>query len=209
MLSRVLKVFVVGALALAVSAGCKGKDDGHSHGDKGDHTHDKGAKGDHSHDKGAKSDHGKADHAKGDHDHGKDDHDHAKGDHDHGKGDHDHGKGDHDHGTAKVELNDGKRWQADQPTTEGVRAMSAIVKTASGNHDMTAEQRAATAGELRDAYQQIFKKCTMTGAAHDQLHTFLVPMGPLLAKVEGEAEASHHALETLGTHLATYDTYFE
>lgn len=175
--------------------GCKDSGDAKDDHDKGDHD---------------KGDHDKGDHAKGDHDNG----DHAKGDTGHAKDDHPgrsnkDGHDDHHGSGATVELDDGKRWKADQPTTEGVHAMAAIVKAASDNASMDDAARAKTAADLKAAYQQIFEKCTMTGPAHDQLHNYLVPVAPLLVEIETNAAASKRALATLDKHLASYETYFE
>lgn len=100
-----------------------------------------------------------------------------------------------------------KRWKANPETTEGVRAMQAIVERAKAN----ALTKTEASSELRMAFQEIFSRCTMTGEAHEALHGFLMPTGALLDELEAAttAEQSTAVLSRLHAKLATYDDTFE
>ena len=55
----------------------------------------------------------------------------------------------------------------------------------------------------------IFKMCTMTGSAHDQLHNFLVPMKAMFGGIESEDLATCKAsFDALQKHLGVYEKYF-
>lgn len=100
-----------------------------------------------------------------------------------------------------------KRWKANAETTEGVRAMQAIVERAKAN----ALTKTEASSELRMAFQEIFTRCTMTGEAHEALHGFLMPTGALLDEFDAAttAEQATAVLTRLHAKLATYDDTFE
>lgn len=108
-----------------------------------------------------------------------------------------------------VLLDNGNRWQANPETTTGIADMQAIV--AKYEDKMAdAASRKSLRGELETTFQAIFKACTMTGPAHDQLHNYLLPMKDLMKKVESEnADESAQALSQLKQHLAEYQTFFQ
>lgn len=118
--------------------------------------------------------------------------------------------GGHHHGTAEpVQLDNGKRWQANPETTSGIAEMQAILARYEGpSSDAAARQ--ALREELETAFQNIFKQCTMKGEAHDQLHNYLLPMNPLFEEIGGAgAGESEAAIQKLKEHLVEYSTYFE
>lgn len=116
----------------------------------------------------------------------------------------------HHHGdAAAVQLDNGKRWTANPETTSGIAEMQVILANYEGRAG-DPEARKALRKELEAAFQNIFKQCTMTGAAHDQLHNYLLPMKGLFEKLESEtAGESDQAFQDLKKHLAMYQTYFE
>ncbi|MBM4778231.1 MAG: DUF4149 domain-containing protein [Archangiaceae bacterium] len=99
------------------------------------------------------------------------------------------------------------RWKANPETTEGVRAMQAIVTRAKSN----ALTKSEAGSELRMAFQEIFTRCTMTGEAHEALHGFLMPTGALLDELDAAStsEQSAAVLSRLEAKLATYGDTFE
>lgn len=116
----------------------------------------------------------------------------------------------HHHGTAEpVQLDNGRRWQANPETTSGIAKMQAILaRHEEGTSDAAARQ--SLREELEAAYQNIFKQCTMKGEAHNQLHNYLLPMNPLFEKINGaDAAESEAAIRKLKEHLAEYAAYFE
>ena len=116
----------------------------------------------------------------------------------------------HHHGTAEpVQLDNGKRWQANPETTSGIAEMQAILGRYEGQA-ADAAKRYALRQELEAAFQNIFKQCTMKGEAHNQLHNYLVPMNPLFEKIDGaDTGESEAAMRQLKEHLAKYASYFE
>lgn len=113
----------------------------------------------------------------------------------------------HGHTPGVLQTNNGQRWKANPETTAGIASMQAILAKYEGKTgDATA--RTALQEELELAFQDIFKKCTMTGEAHEQLHNYLLPMKNMFEKI-GSATESGPALEQLKKHLAEYQNYFE
>lgn len=97
-----------------------------------------------------------------------------------------------------------EKWKANRETTDGVHAMQALVKRAQA-HELTP---ADAATQLRAEWSGIFQRCTMTGAAHEALHGFLLPIDAQL-KALATAEGSDEVLRELAEHLAAYDGAFE
>lgn len=117
--------------------------------------------------------------------------------------------GNHSGNAGPVQLDHGKRWVANPETTTGIGEMQAILSKYEGKTADIANRKS-----LRDAlelsFQGIFKQCTMTGPAHDQLHNYLLPMKALFEKIESEnATEAEDAIKQLKQHLDAYNTYFQ
>lgn len=114
------------------------------------------------------------------------------------------------HGKAEaVQLDNGKRWVANPETTAGIAAMQAILTKYEGQ-TADAGSRKAMRAELEAAFQEIFKQCTMKGAAHDQLHNYLLPMKPMFEKIDsGNTAESDAAIGQLKQHLGDYHIFFQ
>ena len=114
------------------------------------------------------------------------------------------------HGKAEaVQLDKGKRWIANPETTSGIADMQAILAKYEGK-TADASSRKALRAELENAFQGIFKQCTMKGPAHDQLHNYLLPMKALFEKIENETVGeSEAAIGQLKQHLVDYHTFFQ
>jgi hypothetical protein len=77
-----------------------------------------------------------------------------------------------------VSLNEGQLWEANAETTQGIKNMQQLItdySTESGNSE-------ELISNLKAEFSMIFKKCTMTGEAHEQLHNYLIP---LKTKIDG------------------------
>lgn len=110
------------------------------------------------------------------------------------------------HKPQPVTLNQGQRWQANPETTQGIQTMlKAIDEATAGGSSM---DYTALHTALETAFQDIFKQCTMTGEAHNQLHHYLLPMKDLFATVKSSADQKA-AVEKLRAYLQDYGTYFE
>lgn len=114
---------------------------------------------------------------------------------------------DHQDGPAAVQLNNGEKWQANPETTQGIQAMLQL--TANFSTDGADADYAMLKKGLVTEFETIFKKCTMTGEAHNQLHNYLIPLKGLLEKLDSSDPATNKAtLELIGKHLGEYERYF-
>ena len=94
------------------------------------------------------------------------------------------------------------KWQANDATLQGIRNMELLVKQS--------EERPGTTGLkelLGMEYKEIFKKCTMTGEAHNALHDYLFP---LKERIDGLSDPpTMDELKEIEGYLAAFDNYFE
>ncbi len=110
----------------------------------------------------------------------------------------------------ELQLNNGKKWMANEETTSGVNKMIAQIAQ---YEEMQLPEDAVNynmlAQGINTTMDGIFAQCTMKGAAHDELHDFLVPIFEYSKTLEGDdVSASKEALADLKAHLAEYKNYF-
>lgn len=98
-----------------------------------------------------------------------------------------------------VSLNNGKRWEANIETNEGIFNMLYLIDNFNAQ-DQTYE---ALQADLQNEFRTIFKKCTMTGEAHNQLHNYLIPLKEKIEQVSAEN------LNDIRDYLNTYKDYFK
>lgn len=108
-----------------------------------------------------------------------------------------HAEGDH-----TLRLDDGKTWEANPETIEGIGKMQGLVM----EYDPATMDGVAFKQQLEAYFQEIFAKCTMTGEAHDQLHNYLQPLKDILDSL-GE-EPTEQQLADIKAHLNTFSDYF-
>ncbi len=114
----------------------------------------------------------------------------------------------HQHQDIGLTLDNGNKWKANPETTTGIQNMIRLVHDLSDPENAQAYNSLKT--DLEAEFTMIFKKCTMTGEAHNQLHNFLLPMKKMfegLASDNLNAQQDH--LRKLKHHLAEYSNYFE
>lgn len=110
-----------------------------------------------------------------------------------------------------VQLDNGKKWKADQQTNEGVAKMQALVasfkkETPNPGVDDYKRINAQLQAELND----LLKKCSMTGDAHHQLHNFLVlVIKDLNTLKEDDLKSSEAAFGNMEKNLFSYINFFE
>lgn len=104
----------------------------------------------------------------------------------------------------KLILNNGNKWQANAETTEGITKMLTAVNEYLKKGDTDSKKL----GEgLEKNFTTILQKCTMSGAAHEQLHNFLLP---LKAKIEKLKETDNvESVKEIQAYLNDYGNYFE
>ncbi len=111
----------------------------------------------------------------------------------------------------EVQLNNGEKWTANVETTAGVAHMQEQIAAfrALNLAEDTATFSALGRG-LNTTFKAIFEQCTMTGATHEELHDFLLPiMGYTKALKGTDVPAAKQALDDLERHLETYREYFK
>ncbi|MDQ3264385.1 MAG: DUF4149 domain-containing protein [Myxococcota bacterium] len=115
----------------------------------------------------------------------------------------------HAHGT-ETAGSPATKWKANAETTEGVNTLLTLVRQAAQRTDLTPADVNATGRQLDETYQNIFSRCTMTGAAHEALHEFLLPVGTMLKELRGrEGPAAADTLHHLEDQLERYALSFE
>lgn len=101
-----------------------------------------------------------------------------------------------------LSLNDGEKWQVDDHTRQSIKRLTILVEQTPPE-----ELGQAMAGEIN----LLFKGCTMTGPAHDQLHLILAEM---LGRVNGlyssdTAEERKVEISAIKNLLDKYGAHFE
>jgi len=79
---------------------------------------------------------------------------------------------------AQLSLNNGAKWEADEPTYNGMKAMRLTMTNFSTVHSnaTTVEEYQTLGNQLGKITKEIIAKCSMKGPDHDQLHIVLAPM---------------------------------
>lgn len=105
-------------------------------------------------------------------------------------------------------LNNDNRWIANAETTAGVNNMITLIDSFTDNEDREAYTHLSE--NLNNEFGLIFKRCTMKGEAHYQLHTFLIPIKTWISKINSTkiADCKQNTLE-LRAHLNKYKEFFE
>jgi len=107
----------------------------------------------------------------------------------------------------ELTLNNGKRWEANPETTDGVKKLQMQLQGFS--HKESVEAYTTLTKELEETFAEIFAKCTMKGEAHNQLHNFLKPMLELFDGMKsGDLKKSQYSFDVLNKHLTLYKEYF-
>jgi hypothetical protein len=102
-----------------------------------------------------------------------------------------------------VSLNEGQLWEANAETTLGIKNMQQLIADYSTENGNTEE----LITNLQAEFAMIFKKCTMTGEAHEQLHNYLIP---LKFKIENFSEGKiDKNSDDIEKYLKDYFNYFQ
>ena len=110
--------------------------------------------------------------------------------------------------SSSVQLNHGNRWSANPETTTGIETMISIMNSFEKKEEINAYKELSE--ELKIEFSTIFRKCTMTGEAHNQLHNFLLPIKDLLGSLDSpDLKECKKIYFKLITDLKNYTTYFK
>ncbi len=113
------------------------------------------------------------------------------------------------HGDAGgLQLDDGRRWQADDSTRTAIDAMEIAT---SAEPEPTVDAYRSLGAELQQRNGELISGCTMSGPAHDNLHAFL---GHFIPALDALAEAAsidegRGALAEVRRLLGVYRAHFE
>lgn len=114
----------------------------------------------------------------------------------------------HHEADGHLSLNEGKKWIANSETTTGVNNL--IVLMDGFSEPESVEGYKELTKTIKAEFSNIFKLCTMTGPAHDQLHNFLIPIKNSFKGLSSDdLETCKTTFGTLRSHLDEYDKYFE
>ncbi len=106
-----------------------------------------------------------------------------------------------------VELNNGEKWKANPETISGVANLKKLITEF--NQIDNSDSIADLSSSLETEFKLIFKNCTMTGAAHDQLHNYLLPILGMMKKLKTPpVEDQQNELKKMKKYLTKFDSYF-
>ncbi len=108
----------------------------------------------------------------------------------------------------EIVINNGAKWQADKMTNAGVLKMQNTIKEQKTG---TLDDYHTLAKKLNDDKNEVIRNCTMKGASHDNLHTWLLP---LLAKIEAlsvaqTVEDAAKIKASIEDNVNSYSEYFQ
>lgn len=101
-----------------------------------------------------------------------------------------------------VSLNNGQLWEANPETTSGIKTLHTLILASKPE-----ESAAVLQEKLNAEFAIIFKKCTMTGEAHDQLHNYLLPLKHRINAIEDTNKGD--LKKEIATYLEQYGSYFK
>ncbi len=111
-----------------------------------------------------------------------------------------------DDGLDGLSLDSGQKWKMDDHTRS---VFSEMAESFLGSdHSHAEEETLKKAGsDLQDLITKLVQGCTMTGAAHDQLHVYLTGYIPAVAALSETGQIEN--AKTVKRYLEMYGQYFE
>lgn len=95
----------------------------------------------------------------------------------HSGGDQNHSLEEHHHfENGVLKLNDGKKWQADQPTRENVAHLQSLAVSYESEPPSSVSGLQTFGSEVNEGINQMIRECTMTGEADEALHHWFFPI---------------------------------
>jgi len=107
----------------------------------------------------------------------------------------------------QMSLDGDKKWEANIETTQGIEKLIAILNNDKSHSVDDFKNLEKT---LSDEITTIFDKCTMKGASHDNLHTFLLPLINKVDKLKVINSVNEGKLmsSNISSHLNEYKNFF-
>jgi len=105
-------------------------------------------------------------------------------------------------------LNDGEKWEANPETTNGINTMITDLNNLAENP--TLEDYKNLGAALNETKGKILNQCTMKGPAHDNLHSFLMPLIRKIKRLKNvdSIEKAEKITSKIKLHLFEYENYF-
>lgn len=101
------------------------------------------------------------------------------------------------------------KWKVNQATAEGIATMKLLTENFSES-EKTIGNYNTLGKNMHTAMKEIFKKCDMTGDAHEELHDYLLPMlGSIRKLKEDDLEKAQLGLAEMEELLKLFEQYFE
>ncbi|MCF6359680.1 MAG: hypothetical protein L3J29_02840 [Cyclobacteriaceae bacterium] len=113
---------------------------------------------------------------------------------------------------ARLSLNNGAKWEADEPTYNGMKQLKVTIILFKTSHNAPGNQEYNALGnQLGEITKEIISKCSMKGPDHDKLHIVLAPMLANIDVIKNETdlEASIKNIEALEASLEQFFAHFE
>jgi hypothetical protein len=113
---------------------------------------------------------------------------------------------------AQLTLDHGRKWIADKDTIDTVAAMKSAVQKVSGVSPRPSPAEMRTAGaNLQELLQALIRGCTMDGASHEQLHTWISALAPQIEKLRTSEvpQDGYAAIEKISEILRSFDGHFQ
>jgi len=105
-----------------------------------------------------------------------------------------------------LELNDGRKWDMDTHTRASFLGMAQSFSSAD-RKSLAGDGLKKLGTDLRNGVDKLIEGCTMEGAAHDQLHTYLMGYIPAVEKLSKSGEIDDANI--VGHYLNNYNKYFK
>ena len=107
-----------------------------------------------------------------------------------------------------LSLDNGKLWEANVETTNGIENMINLMASFSDKENV--ESYTTLKEGLEKEFGEIITNCSMTGEPHNQLHNYLVPIVETFKGLASDDLAiCKENFENLNKHLSKYDAYFK
>lgn len=108
--------------------------------------------------------------------------------------------------STSLQLNDGQKWKMDAPMLAFIRQMEQQVQQYKSTQQTDYKQLAQS---LQGLIDQLTANCTMKGAAHDELHKWLLPFIETVDKLAAaNPDAASSVVAEIEASFATFNQYF-
>lgn len=112
----------------------------------------------------------------------------------------------HVHSEMQLNLNNGLKWKADEPTKTNVAALLKVVNDGSIK---TGSDRVQLFTSLQEKVDTLVRQCRMQGREHDALHVWLERVLNDMKELKEEQEDHPELFAVLKKDIESFYTYFE